>query len=365
VAFALVPRREATKPSAGTLAFNPGSPGEPTIDHAADTAKMLAPLLDHRDLLLVDPRGTGRSSALHCRRDDHPRVADVFAGPARTLEIIGECGRELGPLTAYYGTAAVADDFDAVRAALGVERLDLWGNSYGTYLMPVYAARHPEHVRSIVLSGAYPIDFDPWGRDRAAATRRAVRLVCARTHGCRGEAVVRDLAALATRLRHHPLTFDVAVGPRHYPGRLDEKVLAALVYAGGPHGLAQLPAIVANGRAGDLAPLRRIVETNLLTQAYGALHRAPIPRACRRPSRPSASTIRAPPSRWPTRRLPGAPPTSRGSQRSTRTRSRPSPRRRGRTPASRPRPRASSGPMSPPRGGRSRRARPCPTCPCS
>jgi pimeloyl-ACP methyl ester carboxylesterase len=277
VAFAFVPRRDAAAPSAGTVAFNPGGPGDPTIDHAADTAKMLSPLLDHRDLLLVDPRGTGRSSALHCRRDDHPRVADVFAGPARTLAIIGECGRELGPRTAYYGTAAVADDFDAVRAMLGVERLDLWGNSYGTYLMPVYAARHPEHVRSMVLSGTYPIDFDPWGRDRAAATRRAIGLVCARTHGCRGDAVVRDLAALATRLRHHPMTFDVAVGPRHFTGRLDERVLAALVYAGGPQGLAQLPAIVASGRAGDLAPLRRIVETNLLTQAYGAMHHAPHP----------------------------------------------------------------------------------------
>jgi len=43
-----------------------------------------------------------------------------------------------------------------VRAALGLEQLDLWGDSYGTFLMPVYAARHPEHVRSIVLNGANP-----------------------------------------------------------------------------------------------------------------------------------------------------------------------------------------------------------------
>jgi pimeloyl-ACP methyl ester carboxylesterase len=276
VAYALVPRRDASKPSAGTLAFNPGGPGDPTIAHAADTAKMFAPLLEHRDLLLVDPRGTGRSDPLHCPTDDHPRPADVFTGPARTLEFIGACGRELGPRTAYYGTAAVADDFDAVRAALGVERLDLWGNSYGTYLFPVYAARHPEHVRSMVLSGAYPIDFDPWGRDRAAAVRRAIGLFCARTHGCHGDAVVRDVAALATRLRHHPVAFDVAVGSRHFKGRLDESVLAALVYgSGNPGALAQLPAVVASGRAGDLAPLRRIVETNLLTQAYAVLHRAP------------------------------------------------------------------------------------------
>ena len=271
VAYALVARRDAAAPSAGTLAFNPGGPGDPTIAKAAETAKMFAPLLDHRDLLLVDPRGTGRSDPLHCPTDDHPGLEDVFGTPAQAFEAIGQCGRELGPRTAYYGTAAVADDFEAVRAALGVDRLDLWGNSYGTYLMPVYAARHPEHVRSMVLSAAYPIDFDPWGRDRAAAVRRAIGLICARTHGCHGDAVLRDVAALATRLRHHPVTFDVAVDAKHFRGRLDENAVAALAYSG-PYGLAQLPAIAASGRAGDLAPLRRVVETKLLTEAYGVTH---------------------------------------------------------------------------------------------
>jgi pimeloyl-ACP methyl ester carboxylesterase len=242
VAFALVPRRNASAPSAGTLAFNPGGPGDATIANAAETAKMFGPLLDERDLLLVDPRGTGRSDALHCRAAEQPRLADLVAPPAHTFEAIGECGRELGQRTAYYGTAAVADDFEAVRAAIGVDRLDLWGNSYGTYLMPVYAARHPDHVRSMVLSAAYPIDFDPWGRDRAAVTRRAIGLICARTHGCQSGAVLRDVAAVA--------------------------------YSG-PYGLAQLPAIAASGRAGDLAPLQRVTETKLLTEAYGVTHPAP------------------------------------------------------------------------------------------
>jgi pimeloyl-ACP methyl ester carboxylesterase len=273
VAFALVPRRDTAAPSAGTLAFNPGGPGDPTIANAAETAKMFAPLLDHRDLLLIDPRGTGRSDALHCATGDHPRLQDVFASPTRAFEAIGQCGRELGPHAANYGTREVADDFEAVRAELGVDRLDLWGNSYGTYLMPVYAARHPEHVRSMVLSGAYPTDFDPWGRDRAAAARRAIGLICARTHGCDESAVLRDVAALATRLRHHPVTFDVAVEANHFRGRLDENAVAALMYAGGsPYGLAQLPAIAASGRVGDLAPLRRVVETKLLTEAYGVTH---------------------------------------------------------------------------------------------
>jgi pimeloyl-ACP methyl ester carboxylesterase len=276
VAFALIPRRNASTPSAGTLAFNPGGPGEPTIDHAADLTKMFAPLLDRRDLLLIDPRGTGRSAALRCSAEARPKLADVFATPADGLETIGACGRELGALVGQYGTAAVADDFDAVRASLGVDRLDLWGNSYGTYLMPVYAARHPDHVRSMVLSGAYPIDFDPWGRDRADGMRRGIRLMCARTRSCRGDAVLRDLAALATRLRHGPVTFTVPVGSQRFRARLDENALAALAYGGGnAYVLGQLPAIAASGRIGDLAPMRRVVENGLLAQSYGVIQHVP------------------------------------------------------------------------------------------
>ena len=86
VAFALVPRRDSAAPSAGTLAFNPGGPGDPTIAHAAETAKMFAPLLDHRDLLLIDPRGTGRSDALQLR-DGRPPA------PAGRLRLTHPCLR--------------------------------------------------------------------------------------------------------------------------------------------------------------------------------------------------------------------------------------------------------------------------------
>jgi hypothetical protein len=99
VAFALVPRRNAAAPSAGTILFNPGGPGAATIVDAARIAEGFAPLLDRRDLLLVDPRGTGRSSPLVCRALD---PALVFAPRARFIDAIGACGRELGPSAGHY-----------------------------------------------------------------------------------------------------------------------------------------------------------------------------------------------------------------------------------------------------------------------
>ena len=266
VAFVLISRRDPATPSEGTVLFNPGGPGQSPSAEAAGLAEKFAALLESRDLLLVDPRGTGRSGALACT-GLRPEVA--FAPRADFLEAIGACGRTLGSRVGLYGSAAVADDFDAVRAALGLDRLDLWGESYGTFLMPVYAARHPQHVRSIVLSGAYPLAFDPWGLDRLAAARRAIRLVCARAPGCRGAAVLRDIGRLATRLRRDPITFRARAGDRRFPTRIDEGVLASLVYTGGDADAlyGRIPAAVRSALAGDTAVLRRMVETSMITVA--------------------------------------------------------------------------------------------------
>jgi pimeloyl-ACP methyl ester carboxylesterase len=151
-----------------------------------------------------------------------------------------------------------------------VERLDLFGSSYGTYLMTVYAGRHPEHVRSIVLDAGYPIDYDPWGLDRLAAARRSIRLVCTRTHACKSSTVLADVARLAARLRRAPVAFTARAGNRRLRLRIDETALATALWSGDPAALGGLPAVVRSALAGDLAPLRRRVET-LQLQVAGAL----------------------------------------------------------------------------------------------
>jgi len=267
IVFALVPRRAKSRPSLGTLVISSG----PIIAAGAEYAQGLAPLRARRDLLFVDQRGTGRSGVLTCAA---LRGVVPAAMPRELLlSRIGACGRQLGPRIGFYGTAAAADDIDAVRAALGLQRLDLWGASYGTYLMTVYAARHPAHVRSLVLNGAYPIDFDPWALDRLVAARRSINLVCARTHACRAEAVLRDLARVAARLRVHPSSFTVpAPGGRSMTVRLDETALARVLYgSGNVAGFGRLPAAAASAAAGDLAPLRRLVELTVqpIDESFG------------------------------------------------------------------------------------------------
>jgi pimeloyl-ACP methyl ester carboxylesterase len=162
IAYVFLPHTDTSRPALGTIVPNPGGPGNSTTAFTIYQSAF-APLRGRRDLLLIDARGTGMSGALTC-----PSLAalDPLSIDKTTLGTV--CARDLGARAGLYGSAAIADDIDAVRATLGVDKLDLWGDSYGTFLMPVYAARHPQHVRSIVLDGAFPIASDPWGRESFA-----------------------------------------------------------------------------------------------------------------------------------------------------------------------------------------------------
>jgi pimeloyl-ACP methyl ester carboxylesterase len=264
IAFALVPRRDTSRPALGTVVLS----GGPITAFGAVYVQGLGPLRGRRDVLFIDQRGSGRSDAIAC-----PALRNFhFPGASheRLVAAIGACGRQLSPRAGGYGTAAAADDIEAVRAALELERLDLWASSYATYLMTVYAGRHPAHVRSLVLHGAFPIDFDPWARDRLAAARRAIGLVCTRTRACRGEAVLRDVARLAARLRRHPRSFTAGLGDRRIRLRLDEAALATLVYAGDDAaGYGSVPAAVASALDGDLAPMKRLVEASAASYGPG------------------------------------------------------------------------------------------------
>ncbi len=258
VGYALVRRQHADKPSAGTIVPNPGGPGVPLIAHAQEAVALSSAMLDDHDLLLIDPRGTGVSGPIDC---DVTEREFQLGTREQQITAAQRCGERLGPRAAGYTTAATADDFDAVRAKLGIDKVVLYGISYGTYLMPVYAQRHPDHVQSIVLTGAYPADFDKLQRPNAEAVSLTLRRICERSGACDGPTAVADLRATAQRLRDKPIAVD---GPD--PVLLTEGKLASLIFEEGTSGLGTdptamtplgtLPAALHAAVAGDDAPLR-------------------------------------------------------------------------------------------------------------
>src|SRR4051794_8657071 len=143
VGFAFVPASDHSRPALGTYVPHEGGPGYSTTGSGASYAAMYGPLLQRRNLLLVDQRGTGRSEALDCPDLQNLKIAYSVAA--------GRCGRSLGKRSDDYSSAPSADDLSAVIRRLDLGPVDLYGDSYGTFFAEVFAGRHGDQLRSIVL----------------------------------------------------------------------------------------------------------------------------------------------------------------------------------------------------------------------
>ncbi|MFD9247156.1 alpha/beta fold hydrolase [Streptomyces sp. NPDC059556] len=107
------------------LAYRTVGEGEPLVCLAGGPMRDavylgdLGGLAAHRALILLDARGTGASA--------EPADPGTY-----------RCDRQVG-------------DVEALRLHLGLERIDLLGHSAGGNLATLYAAAHPERIRSLVL----------------------------------------------------------------------------------------------------------------------------------------------------------------------------------------------------------------------
>ena len=151
----VLPATGSREPDAVT--YLAGGPGDAATRQVAYLAALFAEVRKHRDILLVDQRGTGKSHPLECDLypGDDPQTA---LGPFMPADRVRACRASLAKTSnlQMYTTAPSVDDLDEVRAALGYDRLDLFGGSYGSRAALVYVRRHPEHVRVAVLEGISP-----------------------------------------------------------------------------------------------------------------------------------------------------------------------------------------------------------------
>ncbi|WP_433791241.1 alpha/beta hydrolase [Actinoplanes sp. CA-252034] len=154
-------RSPAGDPAAklGVLMVNPGGPGVSAVNLALDHAFFGAEVRRRFDIVGVDPRGVGRSAPILCDQG----LVDAKPSPLFTTEadyrrteehnrrLAEDCGGRSGPVYEHADTVSVARDLEAVRLALGEERISFFGASYGTLLGQVYAERYPDRVRALVL----------------------------------------------------------------------------------------------------------------------------------------------------------------------------------------------------------------------
>ncbi|MEV4150350.1 alpha/beta hydrolase [Amycolatopsis sp. NPDC049691] len=154
-------RRKATDPQAriGSILMDPGGPGGPGAGEV-EAGWSLSPEITKRfDTVGFDPRGVGDSTQIKCGLDeviaDHPQVprnqAEFEQLAAYNRKLGESCNRLSGQLGQFGDTKSVARDMDAIRAALGDEKLTYYGVSYGTLMGQQYAELFPDKVRALVL----------------------------------------------------------------------------------------------------------------------------------------------------------------------------------------------------------------------
>jgi pimeloyl-ACP methyl ester carboxylesterase len=241
------------------LEGGPGVPG--TISAPLYTAELRFHRA-RRAVVLFDMRGTGESGALHCpKTEQRSPLADMWRS-----EDVTACRQtlEAGADVTQYSTEASARDVDALRAALGADRVDLAALSYGTWLAQAYLELYPARVRSAALIGTVPLG-EKLPLHHARNGERALQLVLS---DCRADAACRaaypnlgaDWGRVQSRLAKGPIVIKTGKGEllvRQGPfGELVRNLLNTLM------GARRLPYFIHSVAAGDYAPLADLVETN-------------------------------------------------------------------------------------------------------
>jgi pimeloyl-ACP methyl ester carboxylesterase len=260
-------------PAESAILVNPGGPGLGTTAYRALILSIFAQNLDVHDVLLIDDRGRGSSAAINCEELQH--------GTAEFEVAESDCAAQLGGGDSLYGTGDVAMDTDAVRAALGYDKVDYWGGSYGGEDVTAYATRFGQHLRSIILDapeGTPALRAFSLDGNQARSTLREIRLDCLRSPTCSVDHSDPDaeFARLIEALRNDPVK-GWASDPSGNPIQvtLDEGALLYLAINGSLPG-SQFVAtgeLLAAGESlshGDPAPLLRLgAEVVPLVTDYG------------------------------------------------------------------------------------------------
>ena len=157
----------------GVLIVNPGGPGASGIDFVKQNSSFLFSdeVLDRFDIIGWDPRGVGASSKPNCTKS----LDKLFIGQdyspdnQEELDSLLEANRWLGKqcekadadLLPNLNTTNSARDIESMRKALGEDKINYLGFSYGTALGQIYATLFPDNFRSMVIDGVIDLELDP------------------------------------------------------------------------------------------------------------------------------------------------------------------------------------------------------------
>ncbi len=260
ISVAVVPALDL-KPEPDPFVPLAGGPGGSAIEFYSTYSAAFEPVRRHRDILLVDQRGTGSSSRMDCDVDE-----DIIEGrysEEQVLRVTQDCLAALPHDPRFFTTSVAVSDLEAVREALGYDTLNLYGVSYGSRVAQHFTKRYPGSTRSIVLDGVVPPQL-VLGPEIATEAQKALDEIfarCAADSAC--GARFPDLAQGFRRLRNdleiQPVTVEI---PDPVTGHLEtldfglsELAGAVRMLAYNANSISILPLLVHTAATGNLEPL--------------------------------------------------------------------------------------------------------------
>jgi len=162
-------------PEPDPLFFLAGGPGQAATEAFVPMHPVFSKVGRSRDIVLLDQRGTGKSSPLKCPDSGEDPIHAGIHDPERVRQWIGECLADLEGDPTQYITSIAVEDLDDVRKSLGYDRINIYGVSYGTRVALTYLKAFPQHVRTLTLDGVVPLD-EAVGQDVARDSQRALDL---------------------------------------------------------------------------------------------------------------------------------------------------------------------------------------------
>lgn len=155
--FMILPARSANPAPDPVFIFD-GGPGMGAAEGFEGWAWRFDKLRDERELVLIDQRGTGDSSPLPCCRIGDPEKAQTYLKDMFPVEYVNRCREELEKENdlRYFHTVLAIRDTDAIRQAMGYQKINVAGGSYGTYFGLLYMKHYRPYVRAAFLFSVAP-----------------------------------------------------------------------------------------------------------------------------------------------------------------------------------------------------------------
>ena len=238
-----------------------GGPGQASTDFYAAFAAAFEKIRRHRDIVLLDQRGTGQSAAMNCAADE-----DILEGRFSREQAIAEtemCLSQLPHDPRFFTTSVAVRDLEALREALGYSRFNLYGISYGSRVAQHFVRRYPQSTRSVILDGVVPpqVALGPGIAVEAQSALDAIFDRCAENEVCGAQFPdIRDgFASLQERLDEQPVSITL---PDPISGKPEEIQFGRQEMAGAirllsyhPNSVALLPVLINEAIQENYAPL--------------------------------------------------------------------------------------------------------------